>query len=110
MPGEEVMHATALLLLRDNATVQQLVVAWPNVKQHRLTEKMVQSWAQVAGVPEYEVYTWMPMLVSNGICLKDGTVDPLAMGYLTRLAMARVPKEFLPKSDKPKDKPAKEGG
>ncbi len=95
------MKPAALLLIKDNAVVQRLIVAWPRVqRRHAIKAKLAKVWGAVAGVREIEVRTWMDMLFANEIVYRDGRVDSFAEAYVTRLALARIPRDLLKKPEK----------
>ncbi len=77
------MKAAALVYLRDNAAAQRLVVAWPLVSGRDAEESQVAAeWASLADVPRHRVPGIAKVLRAHGICLPDGTVDPLAEKFV----------------------------
>ena len=83
------MSPNALLLLKKNEVAQLLAASWPKVHISRgARRKRVEVWARIAGVRRADVEVFHDMLFENEICRPDGTLDPLADGWLTRLALA----------------------
>lgn len=83
------MSPHALLFLKRNDVAQLLASAWPKVRITRgARKKRVEVWARIAGVRKQDVELFHDMLFENEICRPDGTLDPLADGWLTRVALA----------------------
>lgn len=74
------MEATQVVFLED-MRARQLAVAWETCKGDR------EQWLTTAGLlPTPQVLRFCEMLIRNEICKDDGTTQPLAMQYITRLA------------------------
>jgi hypothetical protein len=87
------MEPAALLLLKENRVVQQMIASWPKVKIHSKNPKLTRKrWSEAAGIRVYEVEQWAPMLFVNEICGPKGFVDNMARAYITRIAMRGMPK------------------
>ena len=97
------MDPAALLLLKDNEVAQRLVAVFPRLQWKRRGDRKrrCELWAKLAGVRVADVQQFHDMLVDNEICTLDGNVDPLAHSYVTRLALARLPRDLQPKTRKP---------
>lgn len=103
------MDIASMELLFDNPTARAMVNGWAKCKRERGEGKigaaLVARWARVSGVDPQAIRTWETMLFAHEICLPDGTVDPVAMAYLRRSSLARLPKELRQQAAA---KPAKE--
>lgn len=77
------MKPAALVFLRDSVAAQRLAVAWPGLESRALPEKALgREWARLADVPPHQAEALAPVLRRHGICLPDGTTDPLADQYI----------------------------
>lgn len=80
-----------LILLDSDPTLWRLVVTWPNVKRPKTRrDRVVERWAQISGRRVAEVNRAWEVLFSNGICRRDGTVDPKAAQYVKAQIAAQL--------------------
>lgn len=87
------MEPEALVLIERDGEAQKLVVAWPKVDLGKRKptevladedEKLHSQWSRVSGVPLDVVRRLYTMLLTNGICVPDGTVAPLAVQFIRK--------------------------
>jgi len=80
------MDKVGLNILRANEVLIQMASAWPRVRFAKTStrQQRVESWARTAGLSIYDVAQFYDTLFDNEICRPDGTLDPLAEGWLTR--------------------------
>ena len=91
------MSPNALLFLKKNEVAQLLAAAWPKVHVTRgARKKRIEVWAKLAGVRKADAELFHDMLFENEICRPDGTLDPLADGWLTRIALAGMKVTTVP--------------
>ena len=72
-----------LVVLRDNPILWALVATWPQVRLAKTRrDKVAEKWARCANRRTAEVEAAWDALFQNGICRRDGTVDPSAARYV----------------------------
>lgn len=85
------MQPAALIYLQGDPQAQRLAVAWPVAYTPGLTaDQLDERWAAASGLAEALVRRLGPVLLSHGICRKDGTTDPLAEQYIAAQVQASI--------------------
>lgn len=87
-PQSEDPDRVALLIemLAADPVARRLALSWPLVDARHTTA----SWATVTGVTRGDVDRAGAMLRAHQICRDDGTVDPLALRVIRRMASAAM--------------------
>lgn len=70
-------------MLLESLDAKRLAVAWQYLKKDRGDE----AWMKLAAVPRHRAQRHMGILRTSGVCRTDGTVDPLALQFISAHTM-----------------------
>lgn len=76
----------AVTLLATDADARRLVLAWPQLDPALRERAALVAWGRMAGVPFSKVLRVAPVLLRQGLCREDRTVDPEATRVCQHLA------------------------